>query len=96
MRAGKRKNHGQTQARMAPEGRTHTGAAVTMPAPRAEAAAGVDAAVLEQPPVAPLPRTKPQGLCPPPLIVPQQTRPLDEQWATWILDNSLRRCTPGA
>ncbi|MBW8779064.1 MAG: cupin-like domain-containing protein [Burkholderiales bacterium] len=96
MRAGKRKNHGQTQARTTPEGRTHAGAAVTMPAPRAEAVAGggVEAAVIERPPVAPLPRAVPLGVCPPPLIVPQQTRPLDEQWATWILDNSLRRCTP--
>jgi hypothetical protein len=107
MRGAKRKNHGQVQARMAPaEGRTHAGIAVTMPAPRAEAvtmpapradaepAGGVEAAVLERPIVAPLPRAMPLGVCPPPLIVPQQTRPLDEQWATWILDNSLKRCPP--
>jgi hypothetical protein len=94
MRAGKRKNHGQTQARMAPEGRPHAGATVTMPAPRAEAAAaaGIEAAVVDRPPE--LTRKMPLGLCPPPLIVPQQVRPLDEQWAQWILDKSLARWSP--
>lgn len=94
MRAGKRKNHGQTQARMAPEGRTHAGAAVTMPAPRAEAetVAGVEAAVVERAPLFAPARAVPLGACPPPLIVPQQVRPLDEHWAQWILDNSLARC----
>ena len=97
MRAGKRKNHGQTQARMAPEGRAHAGAGVTMPAPLAEAGSSV--AVVEspkaaQPPVVQFPLSKPLGLCPPPLEVLQPTRPLDDEWAQWILENSLRRCSP--
>ena len=96
MRAGKRKNHGQTQARMAPESRAHAGVAVTMPAPLAEveSVAAVESAIAEQAPVATFVRAQPLGLCPPPLEVPQVTRPLDDEWAQWILENSLRRVSP--
>ena len=90
MRAGNRKNHGQTQARMAPQSRAHAGAAVTMPAPLAAA----EPAIVEQAAEVPFARAQPLGLCPPPLEVPQPTRPLDDEWAQWILHNSLQRCTP--
>ena len=96
MRAGKRKNHGQTQARMTPEGRPHAGAAVTMPAPLAEtgSVAAVEPPRAPQPPIVQFPLAKPLGMCPPPLEVPQPVRPLDDEWAQWILENSLRRCSP--
>ncbi|MFL6699899.1 MAG: hypothetical protein ACJ8GJ_22235, partial [Vitreoscilla sp.] len=96
MRAGKRKNHGQTQARMASPDRAHAGLAVTMPAPLAEAApvVGAESQMVGQVSGAPLARTQPLGMCPPPLEVPQVPRPLDDEWARWILENSLRRIAP--
>ena len=107
MGASKRKNHGQSHARMPLASRAHAAAAVTMPAPLAGSAVtmpaplpeGASIAVVEpskapQPSVVQFPLAKPLGMCPPPLEVAQPVRPLDDEWAQWILDNSLRRCSP--
>lgn len=93
MRAANRKNHGQTHARSVPQARPHAGAAVTMPAPRFDARPEVAAAV-EPAPALPQGRGLAIGPCPRPLDAPPPTRPLDDTWAQWILENSLARCSP--
>ena len=105
MPQGKRKNHGQTQARMAQASRAHAGAAVTMPAPLAVNApeAVLAQPVVQQPPtVVHFPRAQTLSACPQPLdapqalVAPQPTRPLDEEWAQRLLHGSLQRRAPEA
>jgi hypothetical protein len=103
MPQGKRKNHGQTHARMAQASRPHAGAAVTMPAPLAVGAqqAVAEPVVIQQPPtVVHFPRAQTLSACPQPLdapqplVAPQPTRPLDEEWAQRLLHGSLERRAP--
>ena len=77
MRARDRKNHGQTQERVAE---------------RAGAAAAAGAGQASPPTAAePAPQRLTLGECPPPLDVPQAIKPLDDSWCQWIVDNALRR-----
>jgi hypothetical protein len=74
-------------------------AAVTMPAPifTSEPVAVAETARPAQPAVTmPAPRRVTLDDCPAPLLAPQPTRPLDDGWAQWILENSLRRVAPEA
>ena len=98
MRASNRKNHGQTQKRLA-EPRTGAASASASVSASVSASAstslpGALPALTEEAIAALLTRTETLGTCPPPLDVPQEIKPLDDTWCQWIADNTLRRVSP--